>query len=487
MLETAVRYKLMKIITIIKSGLKIISATILLIFIPSVLFYSCISSYPSSRVKSQLFNSDTKPCQTLEIKTGKKGTLQVTPNISYSDDIVAIHITGLQPFQIGSLKLSVTDSKDIRWESVACFQANESGEINPENQAPIAGGSYEGKHTMGLFWSLKPEKLSSFHFDTDLNFTISFDTGDGDRLTRTILRKSYENIENHNITKKEIRNKMVANFYLHETDTQRPTLVLLPGSGGNFQHRKAGYIASKGYNVLDLKYFGAKNLPENLENVPLEYLHNAINWLKNKPAVDSSKIALMGRSKGAEYALLYASKYNDVKALVSEVGSSVTWSSKRYIKSPWSYNGKGVPKARGGIRYLKSTGGKAQVQLPYMLSAFEKTKRIEKSSIKIENIKCPILLISGEDDLQWPSTMMSNRIKARAEKYKFNYEIKHYSYENAGHQFDDLPFIPQLDFSNISTWKSGGNFQGNALASIDSWNRIFIFLNKQLGTIELNK
>ena len=105
----------------------------------------------------------------------------------------------------------------------------------------------------------------------------------------------------------------------------------------------------------------------------------------------------------------------------------------------------------------------------------------------IENIKCPILLISGEDDLQWPSMMMSNQIKARAEKYKFKYEINHYSYENAGHQFDELPFIPQIDFSNISTWKSGGNFQGNALASIDSWNRIFIFLNKQLGNMELNK
>jgi dienelactone hydrolase len=464
---------------------------ILILIISIVPISSCISPYSSIPINSQLFNSNTKPCKTLEIETGEKGILTVTPNISYADDKVAIHVTGLQPFQIRSLKLSVTDSKGIRWESVACFQANEYGEINPENQAPIAGGSYEGKHTMGLFWSLKPEKLSSFHFDTDLNFTISFGTGDGDRLTRTILRKSYENIENHNITKKEIRNKMVANFYKHETNNQRPTVVLLAGSGGNFQHRKAGYLASKGYNVLDLKYFGAKNLPEQLENVPLEYLHTAINWLKNQSTVDASKIALMGRSKGAEYALLYASKYNDVNAVVSTVGSSVTWSSKRYIKSSWSYNGKGVPMARGSIteaiRFLKSTGGKAQVQLPYMLSAFEKTKRIEKSSIKIENIKCPILLISGEDDLQWPSTMMSNRIKVRAEKYKFKYEIKHYSYENAGHQFDDLPFIPQIDFSNISTWKSGGNFQGNALASIDSWNRVFIFLNKQLGNMELNK
>ena len=123
---------------------------------------------------------------------------------------------------------------------------------------------------MGLFWSLKPEKLSAFHFDADLPFTISFDIGNGDNLTRTILRKSYENIESFNSIKKDIRNKIVANFYRHKTAKQRPTIVLLAGSGGNFQHRKAVYLAAKGYNILDLKYFGEKNLPESLEDVPLE-------------------------------------------------------------------------------------------------------------------------------------------------------------------------------------------------------------------------
>ena len=260
--------------------------------------------------------------------------------------------------------------------------------------------------------------------------------------------------------------------------------MLLAGSGGNFQHQKSIYLASKGFNVLDLQYFGAINLPKNLEDVPLEYLHNAISWLKRQPSVAASKIALMGRSKGAEYALLYASKYRDINALVSEVGTSVTSSSKRYFKSSWKHKGKSIPRARGelieAIRYLKSSQGKGQSQLPYMLSAFKNKKRIKKSSIPVENIKCPILLLSGEDDQQWPSTMMSNQIRARAKAYKFAYEIHHYSYKNAGHQFDALPYIPQLDFSTLRTWKSGGNFQGNALASIDSWNKIFVFLHKHL-------
>ncbi len=469
----------------IKRIFKVIFAFILLFSIVLILIYISVSPYASSKVKNQLFNPNIKACSVSEIETDKKGTLFVTPNVSYSDDEVSIHIKGLTPFQIGTLKLSVTDSKNIQWKSVACFQANESGEINPKNQAPLKGSSYEGVHAMGLFWSLKPEKLSSFHFKTDLDFKISFETSNGEELVHTILRKSYEITEDSNSIKRQIRTKIVGDFYTNKLGGQRATIVLLGGSGGNFQHRKATYLVSKGYNVLDLKYFGTNKLPKNLENVPLEYLHNAINWLKKQPTVNSSKIALMGRSKGAEYALLYASKYNDIKALVSEVGSSVTWSSKSYFKSSWKYKGKSSPRAKGGLikalKFLKSTGGKAQNLLPYMLSAFENTKRIEESSIKIENIKCPILLLSGEDDLQWPSTMMSNQIMNRAKKYKFEHEVNHYSYKNAGHQFDELPFIPQIDFSNIRTWKSGGDFQGNALASIDSWNKILMFLKKQLG------
>ncbi|CAM1369904.1 acyl-CoA thioesterase/bile acid-CoA:amino acid N-acyltransferase family protein [Tenacibaculum xiamenense] len=481
----------MKILIIIKNVLKIISLTILLVVILMSLIYICITPYPSSPINSQLFNSNTKPCKTLEIETGKKGILTITPKVSYADDKVNIHVRELEPFQLGSLKLSVRDSKDILWQSTAYFQANELGEINPKRQEPLEASSYKGIHSMGLFWSLKPEKISSFNFNTNLLFNVVFSTANGDTLATSILRKSYENIENYNISKTEIRNKIVANFYQNETNSPRPTIVLLAGSGGNFQHRKSKYLASKGFNVLDLKYFGTKNLPEQLEDVPLEYLHNAINWLKIQPSVASSKIALIGRSKGAEYALLYASKYNDINALVSEVGSSVTWSSKRYFKSSWKYKDKSIPRARGGlieaIRYLKSSKGKTQSQLPYMLSAFKNTKRIKESLIQVENIKCPILLLSGKDDQQWPSTMMSNQIQARAKQYKFKYEINHYSYENAGHQFDELPFIPQVDFSNIKTWKSGGNFQGNALASIDSWNRIFIFLNKQFENIEFEK
>ena len=176
----------MKILAIVKKLLKMISITLVLLVLLLGLIYIAVSPYPSSPRISRVFNAKTTPCKTIDKETGKKGILIVTPNITYSEDTVAIHISGLEPFEIGSLKLYVRDSKNILWQSTACFQANELGEIHPKNQEPLKGSAYQGIHPMGLFWSLQPEKLSSFNFDTDLRFHLRFSTAKGDTLATSI-------------------------------------------------------------------------------------------------------------------------------------------------------------------------------------------------------------------------------------------------------------------------------------------------------------
>jgi hypothetical protein len=67
----------------------------------------------------------------------------------------------------------------------------------------------------------------------------------------------------------------------------------LAGVSGDFQYHKAVCLASKAYNVLDLKYFGETNLSENHKDVPLEYLYDAINWLKINQQLISQKLLLL--------------------------------------------------------------------------------------------------------------------------------------------------------------------------------------------------
>lgn len=446
--------------------------------------YTLNHPQPVNAIQNQLFTSDQKPCNPVKAKVDQVITLAISPKISFVDEPLQIMASGFTPSQVAALRVTVMDAQGMKWESVACFRADEFGQIDPSKQEPIRGGSYHGLHPMGLFWSLKPEKLTDFNAEKNLEFVVSVETGGHTVASETITRKSFQDLEALNIRRKEIRSELIGNLYLPNVQTKQPAVILLSGSGGNFQDKKASYLAAKGYAVLDLIYFGTGDLPEHLEAVPLEYLKKSIHYLKQHPNIDSSKIALMGRSKGAEYALLYASVYHDIKAVVSMVGSSLSWSSKRYFRSSWSYKNKEIPFARGAfieaIRYLRISNGIGQDQSPYMISAFENEERTKRASIEIENIECPILLLSGKSDLQWPSSMMSDSMLSRAKKHQFPFEIVHYSYENAGHHFEETPYIPQVDFSNVVTWKSGGSFQGNALASIDSWQQTLAFLERNL-------
>jgi len=51
-------------------------------------------------------------------------------------------------------------------------------------------------------------------------------------------------------------------------------------------------------------------------------------------------------------------------------------------------------------------------------SRFGFTQDIEAATIPVEKITCPILLISGEDDKMWPSTMFSNLVMECPDKKK---------------------------------------------------------------------
>jgi dienelactone hydrolase/membrane-associated phospholipid phosphatase len=430
----------------------------------------------------QFKNDVPTQCEQSTINQESNGLLEVYPKDSFIDEPVHINVSNIEPFQIAGLRVKVTDSSGNEWESFACYQADESGVINPRFQEPLSYSSYTGTHAMGLFWSMQPEQLAAFQYGTNLDFEIYLEIGNTKTANATITRKTYQDLRSLNIFKEEIRDEIIGNFYLKKDGNSNPVIILLGGSGGGFQHNKATFLAAKGYPVLDLKYFADHQLPENLERVPLEYLDKALKLVKQKTETDPSQIVLIGRSKGAEYALIYASKFNNVAAVVSIVGSHVAWSSKSYFRSSWTYNDREIPFVRGSvkeaIKYVRNSRGTGNDQLSYMESAFKKEKRVEKAMIKVENISSPVLLLSGKSDLQWPSAKMSDLIISRANEHNNSDNFQHFSYENAGHEFSETPFIPQPGFSSVVTWKSGGTPQGNALASIEAWNQIFTFLEK---------
>lgn len=79
-----------------------------------------------------------------------------------------------------------------------------------------------------------------------------------------------------------------------------------------------GIISSMVYLALGVTLFAGKETGENLDRVPLEYVENAIAWLKEQ---GFEKIAVDGISKGSEYALLAASRFDDISCVIARVPS----------------------------------------------------------------------------------------------------------------------------------------------------------------------
>src|SRR5205807_6507540 len=86
-----------------------------------------------------------------------------------------------------------------------------------------------------------------------------------------------------------------------------------------------GGLASHGYAVLALGYFGVEGLPRSLHNIPLEYFGTALDWLSAQPGVDPQRIGVLGTSRGGELALLLGSVYPQIKTVVAYVPSNVVW------------------------------------------------------------------------------------------------------------------------------------------------------------------
>ena len=78
-------------------------------------------------------------------------------------------------------------------------------------------------------------------------------------------------------------NGVIGTLVVPDTKRPYPGVLRIGGSEGGISITDAETIASEGYAVLALAYFGMEGLPAELEEVPLEYFGKAIAWMKGSP------------------------------------------------------------------------------------------------------------------------------------------------------------------------------------------------------------
>lgn len=275
--------------------------------------------------------------------------------------------------------------------------------------------------------------------------------------------------------KRVVRHGLSANYFPGPAGRRAPAILMLGGSEGgiNADLTRAALAAQReGFAVLTPSYFGAPGQSKNLQLIPLETFDRALTWLESRSGVDVGRIAVVGSSKGAEAALLVATRHPELKAVVAIAPSSVVWPGINWnsfrSRSTWTSSGRPlsfVPYA--GIPFFGDIGRVYKEALKYV-------SKYPDAAIPIERAKASVLLVCGEDDKLWPSCTMSRQLKARRPS------VRILAYDHAGHEVGGVPLSTNdPHYKSLARW--GGTPVGNNAARADSWPKILTFLRTELS------
>ena len=258
----------------------------------------------------------------------------------------------------------------------------------------------------------------------------------------------------------------------------RPAIIALGGSEGGIASadRLGRRLAAQGYVVLATAYFAEEGLPKALIEVPVETFERALDYLKARPEADPGRIGVIGGSKGAEAALLLASRRPEIRAVVAGVPSNVVWqgidfSDWSQVKSSWSLAGEPVafvPYAPGPFS--------GRIRDVYDRSMPAEGQEGE-AAIPVERIDADVMLVSAGQDGLWPSTPMSERIGRRLKANGFRFRFEHLAYPDAGHGVMGAPVSAE---QAAQLARLGGTPEANMAARADAWPKILAFLDETL-------
>ena len=421
-------------------------------------------------------------------------TSSASPGITFgpvpalSDEAIYIHLTGFAPGQRVTLRAAMRDDIGRRWRSWASFIADEAGAVDGATAAPVEG-SYSGVDGMGWLWSMEPDPddgpPAAFARTTTnlLKVALSVEA-DGLRIS---TNHRYQEIA-PGVRRVEVRERgLVGTLFLPPGEGPHPGVIVFGGSSGSTREPLAALLASHGFAALALAYFGAEGLPPKLASIPLEYFATALDWMAAHEAVQGERCALIGFSRGAELALLLGATFARVAAVVAYAPSSVLWGAVGESSPAWTYHGEPLPVAPDGVPPELDAELSAREPLstaPWYRYNLEDEVALAPAVIPVERIAGPVLLISGEDDQIWPSSLMAGRIMRRLAAHNFQWPYRHLSYPEAGHLIGP-PWRPTTVNTRRHptvgvTLAYGGTPRGMAHADRDSWAETLLFLGRAL-------
>lgn len=269
---------------------------------------------------------------------------------------------------------------------------------------------------------------------------------------------------------------LIAEYFAADPATaSRGAVVVLGGSEGGLQGSRplARRLAAEGLDAIAVSYFGEPGQSPTLNQVAIEPVGRAVAWLQARPD-GAEPIAVVGVSKGAELALLTASRDPRITAVAVGTPSHLVWQGIDMTGAPtgssWTEGGQPVPFAP----YDMSNGFRGVFQL----YADSIAAAPAEAQIPVERINGPVMLVSSRDDGLWPATPMVEHVQTRLQAQGFTHPVEVLTYDGAGHAVFGTPLSTAPDAQTLAFL--GGTFEGINAARTDGWPRIVAFLKEAL-------
>jgi dienelactone hydrolase len=386
------------------------------------------------------------------------------------DAPASIRVTGLQPAERAAIHARLVDGAHEQWTSHAEFVADAQGHIDTANEAPVAG-SYKEVSAMGLVWSMRPVSNTIGRYRPPPAFgvqTIEFQLMRGRQQLAVASLEQVSIAEGvQQITLRD--GALRGTLFLPPGNPPHPGILVLGGSEGGLPSRRAAWLASHGFAVLALAYFRYDDLPAELAGIPLEYFGRALNWMAQRPEIASSRLGIMGISRGAELALQLGSMFPAIKTVVAYSPADARRPACcGFTSVPYAWTWNGNPLA---FVPLHGMSGHSDMAM--------------RAAIEVERIQGPVLLISGQADRVWESASMADAIMARLKRHGFAYDAEHLNYPHAGHAAGLPEIVPAWQGRIVHPvsgrmTEMGGSPEGNIASSLDAIPKVIGFLRKGL-------
>lgn len=395
------------------------------------------------------------------------------------DDVITIRVAGLDSRQQVTVRAEV-DEKGQVFAGSGCFTADDSGMVDLSTQVSSAG-TYTGVSSMGLFWSMRSTP------SMPRGLRLIKNNGTSPVVTELAVYPGHLSFEEIYVSNTRcLCNKTIRRWYMAK-DVQkiivrsgriRGSLFLPPGGGpfpgvidmfgtvGACVEFRAALLASRGFAAMALPYFLYDDLPQDMEDVELEYFMEAIDWFAEQPCVDGSNLGMMGVSKGGEIALQVAYYNSKIKSVVSINGAPFL------TRVPMRYKGEYIGKSGFSSESVKLT--------EEAIDARESLHCDIKDYIPLWTRDVHALLICGLDDGCLKPDYLQNLYSCYPPNKK--HLCKLCAYKGAGHLIEP-PYAPLARITKknnrgipgdygaqLMFW--GGETAAHAHAQEDSWEQI---------------